>query len=136
MTKTRVFLAAIGLFTACGVPLRPDRHHPVIAEPMVRSSRDILPEGDFGSMFTRSTYEVVERFRPQFLLRARSSPLDPAGGALQVYLNGVYQGGVAVLHSIPASVVAEVRYLSASAVGDWFGPYRPRGPAIAVRTRR
>ena len=132
----RSSLAAIGVFTACGVPVRSDRLQPVFAEPQTRSSRDVLSEGEFGSMLGRTTYEVVERLRPQFLFGIRNNPREPAGGVLQVYLNGIYQGGVSVLHTIPASVVAEVRFLSASVVSDWYGPYRPRGAAIAVRTRR
>jgi hypothetical protein len=81
-------------------------------------------------------YEAVIRFRPEFL-RPRGGPAggNPNGTAPMIYVDDVRQGGPEMLRTIPVAAIVEVRYLSATAASDRFGPLYPGG-VIAVRTRR
>jgi hypothetical protein len=80
--------------------------------------------------------EAVLRFRPEFLrTHGVPSAVDPNAGKATVYLDGVRQGGPDALRSIPVAAIHEIRYLSASAASDQYGPFYAGG-VIAVRTRR
>lgn len=115
----------------CGMPARPAGVH-IFPQPGTHRGRDIVTGLELRTVRGVSTLEVIQRLRPEFFLGSARSPLD---GDLQVYLDGVYQGGVWALRTIPVSMIVEVRYLTASAASDRFGPYRQRASAIAVKTR-
>jgi hypothetical protein len=96
----------------------------------------VITSDEIESARVENSYDAVLRLRPEFLKR-RGAPVlqDPSEGLPVVYLDGVRQGGADALQSIPAGVVLEIRYLTAGAASDRFGPYY-RGGVIAVRTRR
>ena len=60
---------------------------------------------------------------------------DPYAGAPVLYLDRVLQGKPELLLSVPAAMVLEVRYLSATEGKSEMGTFHPGG-VIAVRTRR
>jgi hypothetical protein len=82
-----------------------------------------------------TAYDVLTRLRPEFLSRhAYTIVDDPEGGYPVVYVNGVRQGGLDLLKTIPAAMVAEIRYISPGAASDRFGRHHAGG-VIAVRAR-
>lgn len=97
---------------------------------------DALGSGEIGSARVDNAYEAVMRLRPEFLRpRGAAAATDADGGAPVVYVDDVKQGGPEMLRTIPVAAIAEIRYLSAMAASDRFGPLHPGG-VIAVRTRR
>jgi len=94
-------------------------------------SADRLEYAEIGSARVANAYEAVTRLRPQFL-RRRSTTGD---GQPVIYLDGVRQGGAEMLRSIPANVVYEIRYLTATAASAEFGRMHSAG-AISVRSNR
>lgn len=108
------------------------------AEPHVRSSSDILAAAEIARApgGGGSAYDVVLRLRPQFLTaRAVTFSPDPYAGRPVVYLDGIRLGGIEELRTISASMVGEIRFLSAVAGSAAFGRYHPGG-VIAIRSRR
>jgi hypothetical protein len=94
----------------------------------------VLGRAEIQTARVNDAYEAVVRFRPDFLTRRSMTAVADQSGALPVvYMNGVYQGSTDVLRSIPAGVVVEIRYLSATAASHQFGPFHAAG-ALAVRT--
>ena len=98
---------------------------------VTRASADRLEYAEIGSARVADAYEAVIRLRPQFL-RRRSTTGD---GQPVIYLDGVRQGGADILRSIPATVVYEIRYLTATAASAEFGRMHPAG-VISVRSNR
>lgn len=104
--------------------------------PTASSRSDVLDGVEIESARVNNAHEAVVRLRPEFLKRREASTAsDPNGGLTTVYLNGVRQGGLDMLFSIPAGAILEIRYLSAIAAASAFGPYH-RGAVISVRTKR
>jgi hypothetical protein len=104
--------------------------------PNTHARSDVLGSAEIQTVSLNNALEAVMRFRPEFL-RTHGSPaaVGPNAGIAMVYLDGIRQGGPDALRSIPAAAIYEIRYLSASAAADQYGPYYPGG-VIAVRTRR
>ena len=100
-----------------------------------RTSPDVISRVELRSVPVANAFEAVTRFRPEFLTRRidRANG-DNADAAPVVYLDGVKQGGLDMLRSIPIAPVYEIRYLSATAASALFGPFHPAG-VISVRTR-
>lgn len=75
------------------------------------SSR-LISASDIGRSGSYSAEELVRRTRPQLLL-PRVSGRHPGRGAYTpiVYVDGLRQGGIEVLHLIPVSSLREVEYL-------------------------
>jgi len=119
----------------CGTPARSTHSLRVSAEPRTRNAREVLTGPEFRTIHGRSTLDVIRELRPEYFLRPVAGAYNASDDGLQVYLDGIYQGGLEALQTIPASVVLEVRYLTPSAASDSYGPYRRRGAALAVRTR-
>jgi hypothetical protein len=108
------------------------------AAPALTASRgsSSLECAEIQSARVDNAYEAVMRFRPEFLRpRGAAAATDPSGAAPMVYVDGVKQGGPEMLRTIPVAAIGEIRYLSATAASDRFGPLYPGG-VIAVRTRR
>jgi hypothetical protein len=125
-----VLMVASGCQTSSS-RIRPDNGYP---RPTGRSS-DVLGFAEIQTVRVNNAHEAVVRFRPEFLRRHGSpASADPAAGYPTVYLDGVRQGSPDLLRSIPIAAVLEIRYLSASAASDQFGPFNPGG-VLAVRTR-
>ena len=104
--------------------------------PTASSRSDALGRVEIESARVNNAHEAVMRLRPEFLKRREASAAsDPNGGLTTVYLDGVRQGGPDMLFSIPAAAILEIRYLSAIAAGNAFGPYH-RGAVISVRMKR
>jgi hypothetical protein len=101
-----------------------------------RGPASLIRASEIDALRASTAYEAVRRLRPEFLARrVAAPPTDPYGGRPVVYVDGVRNGAVEMLHTIPGHAVLEIRFVSASAAFDTFGTYHPGG-AIAVRTRR
>lgn len=126
-------LAALAASTACTGFTRPtgDRSFSVTPDHNAGRTRDVLTASELRTADSRSTLDAIRMLRPEFLFATRG-PLDSPP---QVYLDGVYQGDLSALRTVPIEVIVEVRYLRSSVASDQFGPYRRRGPVISVRTR-
>ena len=137
IARTSFVLAGLVLVGACRTG-RPVGSPSMYSSSTLTASRssDALECGEIQSARVDNAYEAVVRFRPEFL-RPRGAPAatDPNGAAPMVYVNGVREGGPEMLRTIPVAAIVEVRYLSATAASDRFGPLHPGG-VIAVRTRR
>jgi hypothetical protein len=106
------------------------------AESAAKRGRNVLGYTEFAQWRTLTAYDVVERYRPEFLQRRLpASAGSPTGGFAVVYIDGNRQGGTDVLRTIPATAVEEIRYLSPAAAGIEFGWANPGG-IILVRFRR
>ena len=133
----RVVIPALVALGACRTA-RPVRTASMYAISPLSSGRgsDALGCGEIGSARVDNAYEAVIRFRPEFLRpRGAAAATEADGGAPVVYVDDVRQGGPEMLRTIPVAAIVEIRYLSATAASDRFGPLYPGG-VIAVRTRR
>ncbi|HUF50448.1 MAG TPA: hypothetical protein VMN60_06415 [Longimicrobiales bacterium] len=72
-----------------------------------RPNRDLIAHEEITELSVATAYEVIERLRPHFLRAARG------GGTPNVYINGSRSGGIAILRSIRADAIQDIRYLSA-----------------------
>ena len=137
LSRIRFVVPVLVLLVACRT-VRPERAalRYTRAEPSSSRGSDALECGEIRSAGVADAYEAVMRFRPEFLRpRGGLAATDPSGTAPMVYVDGVRQGGPEMLRTIPVAAIAEIRYLSATAASDRFGPLYPGG-VIAVRTRR
>lgn len=101
MTRTAVTLAglaALVALTACS---------PSSGSNSPRPNRDLIAHEEIIDLSVATAYEAVERLRPHFLRAARG------GGTPNVYINGSRSGGIAILRSIRADAVQNIRYLNA-----------------------
>lgn len=82
-----------------------------------------------------TAYNVVQALRPRWLrtreifMHGEPSDMVQTAGP-HVYINDHDQGDVDFLRTIPAELVAEMRWLSANQAASRFGP--TNGPAIVV----
>ena len=80
----------------------------------VRNS-SILTEEEFARTTASDAYSLIQEFRPNWLhTRGAVSIMDPTAGDIDVFLNGVEDGGVSRLRDIPVMNVHELRFLNAS----------------------
>lgn len=93
--------------------------------------RRVLTAEEISTIPVVTAYEAVQRLRPQFLRWTRG-PEDPAHRLL-VYVDGLRRGGVEELNRLPASLVLEIRFLSAPEATARYGTGHPVG-ALEIRT--
>lgn len=98
-----------------------------------KPSGDRLGYAEIQSVQVADTYEAVSRLRPQFLRRHSVAAPTVEEGQPVIYLDGIRQGGLEMLRSIPVKAVFEIRYLSATAANAEFGRLH-RGGVISVQT--
>ncbi len=92
----------VGSVTAC-------THHPQSAP---TADRNVITFEQIESAHERTAYDLVAKFRSNFLnSRGRSSIVLKAPSGATVYLDEVEYGAVNSLRSIPASHVAEIRFI-------------------------
>jgi len=97
--------------------------------------RDIITRDEIERLNVSNALEVVERLRPEFLRgRGRVSIEQPDAQFPVVYVNGVRAGRLDALHSITASDVHEIRYISAADATTRYGTGHTGG-VIEVRIR-
>lgn len=94
-------------------------------------SRESIGITELAPMRERSVYEAIQHLRPSFL-RGRGFHAGP--GSLAVYLDGLHFGGIETLHTLRASGVREIRYLSAIDATQRYGGHHGGGGAILVVT--
>lgn len=136
-----VLAAGATLATACGTARPPVSAVSMrdFAPPRVRGSSDVLTryEIEKAGLASGSARDAVNRLRPE-LLRRRTPQIPgvPDEAFPVVYVDGQWHGSLEILQTIPASMVGEVRYLSATAAADWLGGTHHAGGVLAIRTRR
>ena len=102
-------------------------------ERAARKSPDRLGYAEMKSAQVANAHEAVSRLRPQFLRRHWPTMANNGEGQPVIYLDGVRQGGIDMLRSIPANALYEIRYLSSTAANAEFGRWHPGG-VISVRS--
>ena len=137
-TATHVFLIATTVVvSACrtAAPTVSPSTSPLATsgERTARKSPDRLGSGEIKAAQVANAHEAVSRLRPQFLRRHWPTMANTAEGQPAIYLDGVRQGGIDMLRSIPANALYEIRYLSSSAANAEFGRWHPGG-VISVRS--
>lgn len=100
------------------------------------SSPDVLVSSEIRAAEAREPdlYSFIQRLRPSWL-RARASTVSGERPLPNVFVDGVYYGGVGTLRSIDLSEVVRVEYLSAPETTIRFGGGFPGAGAILVDTR-
>lgn len=84
--------------------------HP--AQAASTADRNVITFEEIESAHARTAYDLVMKFRSNFLhSRGRNSILLKTPSEATVYLDEVEYGAVASLRSIPASHVAEIRFI-------------------------
>jgi len=79
----------------------------------VRNS-SVLTQEEFANTTAIDAYALIQEFRPNWLhTRGVVSIMDPTAGDIDVYLNGVANGGVSRLREITVDSVRELRFLNA-----------------------
>jgi hypothetical protein len=81
-----------------------------------------------------STYDAIQRLRPQFF-RTRGRLGNEPGGDISVSVDGGALSTTDALRSIPATTVKEVRYLGANDAAQRYGVRANSGPVILVTQR-
>jgi hypothetical protein len=104
MRRTLVLAFALALTAGCS----PSTQASGAAGP--RSSSNVLTRQEIATVSVQNLYEAVQRLRPGFL-RARTTSSGP-GYLPDVFVDGIRKGSPEYLRSIPATEVAEIRYLS------------------------
>ena len=102
--RTFVFAFALALTAGCSPSTQAS------AAPGPRSSSNVLTKQEISTVAVQNLYEAVQRLRPGFL-RARTTSAGP-GMLPDVFFDGIRKGSPEYLRSIPASEVAEIRYLT------------------------
>lgn len=128
---------AIAFQTGCVSPGTPDTIG--LSRPgtmtTVRST-DVVGHEELSTIRANTAYDVVVQLRPEFLhRRGASGPEQRESAEPIVYLDGVRQGSLESLHTIPAQLVKEVRFLSPSQAIGLFGPGNYGRGAIAILSR-
>ena len=100
------------------------------------SSFDILGRDELSSIPATTAWEAVAQLRPQFLHRHGPDRVEVRASARPtVYLDGVRQGSLESLHTIPAELVKEIRYLTPTRAAAVFGPGHYGTSAIVITSR-
>lgn len=125
MPTTLRTILVLSLVALAAAPLRSQRRSDVVtAEEIAR----VIGKGG-------TAYDAVQSLRPRWLksrdvfMERGANDLIKSEGA-HVYLNDVDQGDVDYLKTIPAELVAELRWLSTNQAATRFGP--ANGPGIVV----
>lgn len=84
---------------------------------------------------TGSMYDVLQRMRPGFLRSRGLAGSTADAGTVHVSIDGGSLRDLTALRSLPASQVAEVRYLSAASAAQRFGTSASNGPVLLVRSK-
>ena len=108
-------------------------------QPQVMRPRDAarITQEEVDASLEANAYDVIVRLRPNFFMSRGSTSLRPGEDSRLpwVFLDGVEQGPIASLRTIPASNVAEIRLYRAWEATTQFGTGYMSG-VIAIRTRR
>jgi hypothetical protein len=105
-----------------------------VASP-ARPRADVILGREIEAASVGNVYEAVARLRPEFFHNRGVQTVDTPNGSLPtVFVNDIEQRELETLRTIPAGVIVEIRYLSASAAAAQFGAHHTYG-VIAVRTR-
>ena len=140
LNATRACRVALCVVAVACTPHKQSTHDFISASlmddgPRVRQRAHLIQESEIRGARVTNALEAVRKLRPDMLSRrAVNMHNDPSGGAAVVYLDRVRQGSFDTLASIPATSIADIRYLTAAAGNDWVGTYHPGG-VILVRTR-
>jgi len=103
-------------------------------QPRISASHRRLTGAELQLTEATSTLDALRRLRPDFLApRLIASPSGNRVVAPTVYLNGIRQGGLDALYSIPIAAVREIRFVNARGMREWLGPNHA-SDAIVVRT--
>jgi hypothetical protein len=128
MPATLRILLVLGLAILAAAPLRSQRRSDLLtAEEIERS----LGRGG-------TAFDVVQSLRPRWL-RAHEVLLTPSPDAPiteqgpHVYMNDVDQGDAEYLKTIPAELIAEMRWLSANQAASRYGPTSNPGIVVALK---
>jgi hypothetical protein len=125
MIRSRTLLLALVLTAACGAAQTgsEDRPRP--------TSRDLLTAEQVAATGLTSAYDVISRLQPGWLQSAR-------GSTVAVFVNGSMVGDVEFLRELPASQVAEARYITYRNLQAELGAAKAYGlnGAIMIRTSR
>ena len=96
--------------------------------------RDVLTRDEILSSNAREgdLFQAIRSLRPNFLMLAPSvhSRGSTAASPLAVYIGNVRQAGVQSLRTIPATRVAEVRYLDPTTAQNTLGPMASGGALV------
>lgn len=95
---------------------------------------NLITQADIQATNYSSAYEVVQRFRPQWL-RARQAPSFGGEFPIMVYLDNVRYGEIDSLRSIPAPSVETMEWVDAGTATQRWGTGNAGG-AIAITTQR
>ena len=138
MGTTRSFrafaaLSALTLFDACAtLPVREDDAMPHGAE----TSRALITARQLQSTSFTTTQDALRTIRPLlFTQRAAFAVRDPNRGYPVLYVDGLFQGGLDMLNTIPLTAVRSIQILSASEAHALFGRFHPGG-VVEVNIRR
>jgi len=132
IARITALLVAALLATACAGRL------PEGERGLTSRSREagVVTTPEIAASGTHNALDALRRLRPELLSRRNdAAPADPYRGYPVVYLNGVLQGGLDMLESIPAASITEIRYVGSTAAADKLGVRHPGG-AIIVNTRK
>lgn len=128
-----IALGTLALVAACG-PTRP-RTEPGASvstyEVNVLSGAEI-EERDAMDM---SAFEAVQRLRPNFLRYRGRAGSNQRAGTLLVSVEGGPLRGIEALASIPARLIREIRFLSATDAAQRFGSGASGGPVLFIIER-
>ena len=100
--------------------------------PVVLASRSMIPQETLDIDPSLSMLDVVGRYWPQVLrpLAMATTPPDPRGDVVGVFVNGNFSGGQDALRSIRASAVASIRRLSRTEEYAKWGMSHPGGALV------
>jgi len=101
------------------------------SSPKVRTNPDLITKAEIEAGGFRDAYDIVQRLRPTWFTKAKSSGAQSMGGiqvsggysgvqsgstgaGLLVYLDNTRMGGTAALRDIPATSITALQYMDAA----------------------
>lgn len=125
MTRRCLLLALLILAAACGSAQVPQENRP-------RTRSDVLTLEDIQRSELLNMFEVIQRLQPSWLRapQTRQHNLEVA-----VFMDGMRVGSVEFLRNIPASQVAEARYLNSRQISTELSSRQAFGVGAAIMLR-
>jgi hypothetical protein len=122
--------------TSTGTP-RPDHSSAqrVFADEPAGSRSLVLTDSELTAADATTLTEAIEHLRPQFL-RGSARPMLSGPAEIAVYLNGLYNGDLSSLLTIPVSEVRRITFMHPMEARSHFGTMcRCASGALLVSTR-
>ncbi|MBI2402053.1 MAG: TonB-dependent receptor plug domain-containing protein [Gemmatimonadetes bacterium] len=105
------------------------------AEAQGRRNRNVITAEEIAKSSAGDAYDLIRGLRPAWFVTRGVVSADPDAGGIVIYVDGIRQGYLSDLRSIPVERIQECRFLDARDATTRYGTGHPSG-VIEITTRR